>query len=249
MAKINTLLSQRLKTASEKFSKMTNLVELSSSGNLSSFAGVFRITTLNETEKQTLKDILNQYKNENQEVIQDLEYLSSLTAEVKAINSQAIILHGERIQKAQQILTSYQEGAFSAWLICTYGNRQTPYNFLQYYELYSAIDVSLQSRLDLIPRQAAYSLASRQGPLAQKQHIIKTYQGQSKQELLELIRITFPLSIKDKRAQDVANITILNLQKILVLIKKPTFFPTNKQKQQLLSLLKELKTSVESLHD
>ncbi|VHN99531.1 CT583 family protein [Candidatus Rhabdochlamydia sp. T3358] len=249
MAKINTLLSQRLKTASEKFSKMTNLVELSSSGNLSSFAGVFRITTLNETEKQTLKDILNQYKNENQEVIQDLEYLSSLTAEVKAINSQAIILHGERIQKAQQILTSYQEGAFSAWLICTYGNRQTPYNFLQYYELYRAIPVSLQTQLDLIPRQAAYSLASRQGPLAQKQHIIKTYQGQSKQELLELIRITFPLSIKDKRAQDVANITILGLKKILVQIKKSAFCPTNKQKQQLLSLLKELKTSVESLHD
>lgn len=249
MAKINTLLSQRLKTASEKFSKMTNLVELSSSGNLSSFAGVFRITTLNETEKQTLKDILNQYKNENQEVVQDLEYLSSLTAEVKAINSQAIILHGERIQKAQQILTSYQEGAFSAWLICTYGNRQTPYNFLQYYELYRAIPVSLQTQLDLIPRQAAYSLASRQGPLAQKQHIIKTYQGQSKQELLELIRITFPLSIKDKRAQDVANITILGLKKILVQIKKSAFCPTNKQKQQLLSLLKELKTSVESLHD
>jgi hypothetical protein len=249
MAKINTLLSQRLKTASEKFSKMTNLVELSSSGNLSSFAGVFRVTVLNEAEKQTLEDILNQYKNENQEVIQDLEYLSSLTAEVKAINSQAIILHGERIQKAQQILTSYQEGAFSAWLICTYGNRQTPYNFLQYYELYRAIPVSLQAQLDLIPRQAAYSLASRQGPLTQKQHIIKTYQGQSKQELLELIRTTFPLSIKDKRAQDVANITILNLQKILMQIKKSTFCPTGKQKQQLFSLLKELKTSVESLHD
>lgn len=247
MAKINSLLSQRLKTASEKLSKMTNLVELSSSGNLSSFAGVFRITALNETEKQTLKTILDQYKNKNQEVLQDLEYLSSLTAEVKAINSQAIILHGERIQKAQQILTSYQEGAFSAWLICTYGNRQTPYNFLQYYELYRAIDVSLQSQLDLIPRQAAYSLASRQGPLAQKQHIIKTYHGQSKQELLELIRTTFPLSIKDKRAQDVANMTILNLQKILVQIKKSTFCPTNKQKQQLFSLLKELKTSVESV--
>lgn len=249
MAKINSLLSQRLKTASEKLSKMTNLVELSSSGNLSSFAGVFRITVLNETEKQTLKDILNQYKNENQEVIQDLEYLSSLTAEVKAINSQAIILHGERIQKAQQILTSYQEGAFSAWLICTYGNRQTPYNFLQYYELYRAIPASLQAQLDLIPRQAAYSLASRQGPLDRKQHIIKTYQGQSKQELLELIRITFPLSIKDKRAQDAANLTILNLKKILVQIKKSTFCPSHKQKQQLFNLLKELKTSVESLHD
>lgn len=249
MAKINSLLSQRLKTASEKLSKMTDLVELSSSGNLSSFAGVFRITTLNETEKQMLKNILDQYKNKNQEVIQDLEYLSSITAEVKAINSQAIILHGERIEKAQQILTSYQEGAFSAWLICTYGNRQTPYNFLQYYELYNAIDVSLQSQLDLIPRQAAYSLASRQGSLAQKQQILKTYQGQSKQELLELIRTTFPLSIKDKRAQDLANITISSLSKTLAKIKNPAFCPTRKQKKQLFSLLKQLTTSVASFHD
>ncbi|MDR2540027.1 MAG: pGP6-D family virulence protein [Chlamydiales bacterium] len=247
MAKINSLLSQRLKTASDKLSKMTHLVELSSNGNLSSFTGVFRITNLNETEKQTLEKILNQYKKENQEVIQDLEHLSSLTAEVKAINNQAIILHGERIQKAQQILTNYQEGAFSAWLICTYGNRQTPYNFLQYYELHSAIPTSLQTQLDLIPRQAAYSLASRQGSLAQKQHIIKTYQGQSKQELLELIRVTFPLPIKDKRAQDLANIAILSLKKTLTTIKNSTFCPTNKQKQQLFSLLKELKTSVESL--
>lgn len=249
MAKINSLLSQRLKTASEKLSKMTSLVELSSNGNLSSFAGVFRITALNEKETQTLKKILDQYKNKNQEVIQDLEYLSSLTAEVKAINNQAIILHGERIKKAQHILTAYQEGAFSAWLICTYGNRQTPYNFLQYYELYSAIPTSLQAQLDLIPRQAAYSLASRQGSLVQKQQIIKTYQGQSKQEILELIRITFPLSIKDKRAQDVANIAILDLKKILTQIKKPTFCPTDKQKQQFLSLIKQLKISVESPHD
>ncbi|MGL5626872.1 MAG: CT583 family protein [Candidatus Rhabdochlamydia sp.] len=249
MAKINSLLSQRLKTASEKLSKMTNLVELSSNGNLSSFAGVFRVTALNEIEIQTLEKILNQYKNENQEVIQDLDYLASLTAEVKAINNQAIILHGERIKKAQHILTNYQEGAFSAWLVCTYGNRQTPYNFLQYYELYSAIPPSLHPQLDLIPRQAAYSLASRQGSLLQKQQIIKTYQGQSKQELLELIRITFPLSIKDKRAQDIANVAILDLKKTLTKITKPTFCPTAKQRQQLLTLLKQLKISVESSHD
>lgn len=249
MAKINSLLSQRLKTASEKLSKMTNLVELSSSGNLSSFAGVFRVSALNEIETQTLKTILNQYKNQHQEVTQDLEYLSALTAEVKAINNQAIILHGERIKKAQQILTSYQEGAFSAWLLSIYGNRQTPYNFLQYYELYCTIPASLHATLDLIPRQAAYSLASRKGSLAQKQQIIESYQGQSKQELLEIIRASFPLPAKDKRAQDVVEMTISDLKKALMQVTKPTFCPTNQQKHHLLKLCKQLNTSVESLHD
>lgn len=245
MAKINSLLSQRLKTASDKLSKMTNLVELSSSGNLSSFAGVFRVTELNQNETLCLKALLNQYKNKNQEIIKDLESLSTLTAEVKAINSQAIILHGERIKKAQKILTAYQEGVFSAWLISTYGNRQTPYNFLQYYELYSTIPSSLHERLDLIPRQAAYSLASRQGSLIQKQKIIEAYKGQPKQELLELIRITFPLSIKDKRTQDVAQLAISSLKKILEQMMKPAFCPSDQQKQQLLKVLKQLKNSVE----
>lgn len=66
----------------------------------------------------------------------DLAELSLITSEVKAINNQAAILHGERIKKAQTLLKSYQEGAFSAWLNATYGNRQTPYNLMQYYEFF-----------------------------------------------------------------------------------------------------------------
>ena len=37
MAKVNSLLTQRLKMATEKLSKMTNLVEMSSSGNSRAF--------------------------------------------------------------------------------------------------------------------------------------------------------------------------------------------------------------------
>src|SRR5689334_12362584 len=124
MTKVNHLLTERLKSAKEKFTKMTNLVEMSSNGNLSSFAGVFRISPLSEKEKETLHALLDQYKNESQEIGEDLHSLLSLTAEVKAINNQAILLHGERIKQAQEILKNYRDGAFSAWLIATYGNRQ-----------------------------------------------------------------------------------------------------------------------------
>ncbi len=119
MVKVNSLLAQRLKMATEKFSKMTNLVERSSSGNLSSFSGVFRVAPLNEKEKEALLSLSTQYKNEEQEIDEDLFQLSALTAEVKAINNQAVILHGERIKKAQEILKNYRDGAFSAWLIAS----------------------------------------------------------------------------------------------------------------------------------
>lgn len=244
MVKVNSLLAQRLKVATEKLSKMTNLVEMSSSGHLSSFSGVFRVTELNAREKEALVSLLTQYKNESQDIHDDLSQLSGLTAEVKAINNQAIILHGERIKRAQDILKNYRDGAFSAWLIATYGNRQTPYNFLQYFELYTALPETLHSKLDEMPRQAVYSLASRNGNQEQKQSIVQNYKGEPKQELLKRIREMFPLAENDRRAQDLTAAIINQLRRVQSQLSTAAFSPTPKQKTELLQLLKELKTLV-----
>ena len=128
MNKVNKFLAQRLKRA-EKTSKMTALATQSAQGNLSTFSGIFGISELNKDEKESLSVILKEFAEENKSIDQDLKSLIALTSEVKAINNQAVILHGERIKQAQEILKRYRDGAFSAWLINTYGNRQTPYNF------------------------------------------------------------------------------------------------------------------------
>lgn len=214
MSKVNSLLTQRLKPASEKLSKMTNLAELSSSGNLSSFSGVFKVAPLSSEEESHLKLLLESHKEEGTNVIKDLSELSALTSEVKAICNQAIILHGERIKKAQGLLKSYKEGAFTSWLIHTYGNRQTPYNFLQYYEFYHMLPQGLLSKLDEMPRQAAYTLASRQGDFQKKEEIVRNYQGETKQSLLDQIRKIFPLKNQDKRAQDDVSNLIKSLVKL-----------------------------------
>jgi len=246
MAKVNSMLAQRLKMATEKFSKMTGLVERSSNGNLSSFSGVFRVAPLNDNEKENLITLLTEYKNDDQEINDDLFQLSALTAEVKAINNQAIILHGERIKRAQNILKSYRDGAFSAWLIATYGNRQTPYNFLQYFELHSALPERLLPKLDVMPRQAVYSLASREGHQEKKELIIDRYNGEPKQELLKLIRETFPLADTDRRAQDLGDVAISQIRRVHAQLISTAFNPTQKQKTQLLQILKELKSLIET---
>jgi RecG-like helicase len=240
------LLTERLKMASEKLSKMTNLAEMSSSGNLSSFSGVFRVSPLTPKEQGEIKDLLSQYKEEEQEISGDLEDLLAITSEVKAINNQAAILHGERIKKAQHILKRYRDGAFSAWLVQTYGNRQTPYNFLQYYDLYTALPQMLASKLDSIPRQALYTLASREGPLEMKEDIIKNYQGETKQELLDLIRKKFPLAHSDRRAQDFAAHTISALSKLRDILQNSSFSPSKKQKKVIKELLKDLSSLTDS---
>ncbi|HEY2810132.1 MAG TPA: CT583 family protein [Rhabdochlamydiaceae bacterium] len=245
MVKVNSFLAERFKQATQKLSKMTSLVEMSSSGQLSSFTGVFRVGSLSEGEQEILQGLLNQYKNEEQEILEDLKHLSNITAEVKAINNQAIILHGERIKRAQTLLKNYQEGAFTAWLIAAYGNRQTPYNFLQYYELYCALPHSLQGKLDRMPKQAIYSLASRNASLEQKQLIIANYAGQPKQELLALIRDTFPLAEKDKRAHDAAEMSLTALRRLHRQFFSESLRATQRQKKLLLEILDDIKAAVQ----
>lgn len=242
MSKVNSFLSQRLKLATDKLTKMTGLAELSNSGGLSSFAGVFRVSALSQKEQEEIAGILSAHSEEHQDIAQDLQQLLSLTSEVKAINNQAAILHGERIKKAQEILKKYRDGAFSSWLVSIYGNRQTPYNFLQYFELYTALPQLLHGKLEEMPRQAVYSLASRKGPYEKKEEIVKNYQGEPKQQLLSLIRETFPLDQKDKRASDPAEQAIHMLRRLEDFFEQKTFRPTHRQKADLKKLLNSLQT-------
>jgi len=237
MSKMNMLLSERLKN---KLSKMTELAELSADGNLSSFSGIFRTVPLSLSEREQLAELLRSHGSDGQEIETDLAALSNLTSEVKAITNQAAILHGERIKRAQEILKKYRDGAFSAWLIAAYGNRQTPYNFLQYYEFYRAISQSLRPKLDTMPRQAIYTLASRPAPLKQKEEIIHNYKGEGKNEVLALIRKTFPLDADDKRAPDLATQALAQLKTLKTLLSQNRFRPRPEQKEALLKILQGL---------
>jgi hypothetical protein len=248
MGKFNALLNLRLKQKSSQEPKMNALADKTSKGDLSSFSGVFRISSLSSEERNTLTDILESHKEEETaDITNDLESLSSITSEIKAITNQAIILHGERIKKAQSILTNYKEGAFTTWLVSTYGNRQTPYNFLQYYEFYSALPQDLKLVMDKMPRQAIYTLASRSGDTERKKEIIKNYIGQPKQELLSIIRKLFPLEKEDKRASNINTQVITLLSRIKELIDHPLYSPTSKQKKVIASIFEDIETSITTI--
>ncbi|MES2200278.1 MAG: CT583 family protein [Chlamydiota bacterium] len=244
MSKMNSLLTERLKAPTEKLSKMSTLAELSSRGDLSSFSGVFKVSALNDKELESLRILLQEYKEEDQDIHQDFIKLSSLTSEVKAINNQAAILHGERIKKVQEILKKYKEGAFTFWLIQVYGNRQTPYNFLQYFEFYKQLPEALLPKLDEMPRQAAYTLASRPGPFPLKEEVVKNYNGETKQALLEYIRKAFPLASQDKRAQDLGTSLLKSLQKISTFLSLNSVQLDNTQKKKAQELLNTLKQQI-----
>jgi hypothetical protein len=245
MNKINDLLNHRLKTNKKSTPKMEILAQQSSMGNLSSFAGVFSTQQLSEIEKKQLKQLLNKYENRSPaDSKKNFLKLSQITCEIKAINAQAIILHGERIQQAQQILKQYQEGAFTSWLISTYGNRQTPYNFLQYYELYNSMPKSLQQTIESMPKQAIYTLASRSATTQKKQAFIEEYKGEKKQEILQRIRTQFPLEEHDKRQLDQYEIITNLLSRTLLTLTQKKCILTPRKKQRLQNLVNEIQETI-----
>ncbi len=246
MSKFNDLLHLRFRQKESQQPKMTALVERANNGDLSSFSGVFRVAPLNEKEKADIESILHNFRShEDYDVEADLKALMKITSEVKAITNQAVILHGERIKKAQDILKKYRDGAFTAWLFATYGNRQTPYNFLQYYEFYTIMPQSLHSKLDQMPRQAVYSLASRAGTLEKKETIVKNYTGQAKQELLKLIRLEFPLPEDDKRMPHFGQNAIQFLKRARDMLKNRHCILREEEKKQVQNLIGQLQQLIE----
>ncbi len=171
------------------------MAKQSISGERTTFSGMFPIPELHEQDRGRLEALLEEYAVDKTTIDKDLPLLLNVTAEVRAIETQSIILHGERIQKAHELLLHYREGAFTAWLYTTYGNRQTPYNFFQYYLFHQNAPLPLKPLIETMPRQAIYSLASREGDFAQKMEIVKKYRGETKQEILEQIRCQFPFAL------------------------------------------------------
>lgn len=101
MGNVNDLLTKRLKKNDLSTpTKMAAMAQQSAHGNLTGFSGVFGLSELNEHEKGFLATLLNEYTTGKENIDADLTVLISITSEVKAINNQAAILHGERIKRA-----------------------------------------------------------------------------------------------------------------------------------------------------
>jgi hypothetical protein len=213
MGKVNELanaFTQQLKQDKKPFKES---FEVTKPNSTNAFSGMFGEPKLTEKEQREIELILSEYfqpgVKQKDPVTEDLKSLLALTAEIKAISSQSILLHGERIQKAQILLRDYKEGAFTKWLFATYGNRQTPYSMLRYYEMYQQAPVSHKSLIESAPKKAIYLLASRNGDLNKKLELLKNHGKEPQADLVLLIQEIFPLDKKDNRKA--AHVTALSI--------------------------------------
>ena len=155
-----------------------------------------------EEENYIQKILVDDYRPgliQENDVQEHLHKLTEITRQIKSISAQSILLHGQRIKEAQDILKDYREGAFTKWLMATYGNRQTPYSMLNYYELYQSAPVSHKAIIEAAPKKAVYLLASRDGDLNKKMDLIMNHGKSSQSDLVLLIQETFPIADNDNR--------------------------------------------------
>ncbi|MFY9715771.1 MAG: CT583 family protein [Candidatus Rhabdochlamydia sp.] len=186
-------------------SKGTNFVEAFESleAVTANFRNEFVATPLSTEEEMNIQNLLYENyvsnKSGSDEVDADYKTLVLLTRQIKSIDRQGILLHGERIHKARGLLKKYRDGTFTKWLIKAYGNRQTPYRMLHFYELFQELEGEDRKLLEKMPKKVAYQLAMRDGSLMDKAMVIRNHQSKSPEEISEEIQKVFPLQKEDRR--------------------------------------------------
>lgn len=171
--------------------------------HLNNFNSVFAPKPLEEEEENQIQELLvdnSQMEGSSERIKEDIDQIKAITSEIKAIQKQGVVLIGERIEKAKQILKSYRDGTFTLWLKQTFKSKQTGYNILAYYEFYKALPtLELKESFRKLPQKAAYTLASRAGDLEAKVGILQDESVIASDDILMHIRERLPLPNDDKR--------------------------------------------------
>lgn len=115
-----------------------------------------------------------------------------------------------------------------------------------YYELIELLPIELKSKAETLPRQVMYTLASRQAPLEKKKSIISSYNGETKQEMLERIRLALPLPSKDKRAVKSAETVLANLERLIAYYNRHEATIDREEKDEIATSLKKFLYFVEN---
>lgn len=198
---------------------------------------------LSEKEFSSIQKILvDDYMPGNlseQSVSKDLDDLTNITKQIKSISAQSVLLHGERIKQAQQILSKYRDGAFTKWLETTYGNRQTPYSMLRYYEFYQEASYEEQKLIEEVPKKCVYLLASKDGDQAKKMELIKQYGKTPQSDFILIIQETFPMQEKDKR-KPVTKTTVESMCKLCKKLESRSKYITDDDRADIQKLIDRL---------
>jgi hypothetical protein len=163
--------------------------------SINAFNALFAVQELSEQESRAIEKILVEgYEPgafSEDGVDADAFEIKRLTKELRAIKRQEMVLIGERIAQARDVFKKYQKRSFREWMDFTFGSFKTGYNYLAFFDLYSAMPIELREPLKEMPAKAVYVLASRKAPIEQKIELVRNSRSEERAEdLIALIRST-----------------------------------------------------------
>ncbi|MCF7852386.1 MAG: pGP6-D family virulence protein [Simkaniaceae bacterium] len=211
-----------------------------------SFQGLFGIKELEESEKNRLEALLlpDIHEGEQEQFQSDFAQLVSTAAEVRAIQKQGILLLGERIHKAREILLAYSgaKSLLSKWMQFSFPSLKTAYNALGFYELYRALpSQELKDKYQKMPAKAGYILASREGDITKKCAFIENHSDQLAKALIEEIQHVFPLEAEDKRVKKVSGAHVIaEIKHLLNRLNHVRSHLTLSEKKELLEIADDI---------
>ena len=203
------------------------------------FRSVFAIQDLESAQAEELKTLLHTTapsEKDNLEIQRDFDSLKSITAEIRSIQKQSVMLLGERIVKAREILRLYGDGSttFTKWLDTTFSSRRTAYNCIAYYEFYSSLPSdALRERLKVMSHKAAYMLASRSGDIEQKYKIVEEYYSLKQDEIIPIIQEYFPLPENEKKKEHALEGDLNELERMIERLLKRRQLLHSKYRERL----------------
>ena len=202
------------------------------------------VIELTENEKRAIQKILvDEYHPgviADIQIAQHIEQLINITKQIKSITVQSVLLHGERITQAQKLLANYKDGAFSKWLLVTYGNRQTPYSMLRYYEFYQSAPEETRPMIEAAPKKCMYALASREVDLIKKLEGVKNNCNKSQADFLESIQSMFPTAQAGKRESVKNKSTLNSMDTLLIKLKSGAQYLNEYHKAEIERLIRHL---------
>lgn len=166
----------------------------------SSFRSLFDVKEIDQEEKTSFYEKLPAFfanATQSEEL-----FLFQMTAELRSIQKQAVILVGERIFRIREMFQRKKLGdlVFSKWLSLTFASKKTAYNALSLYEFFQQIpEEGTREKVKTLPLKAMYILASRKGSLKKKCEIVNRFEGKRQHELILEIQKAFPIHEADGR--------------------------------------------------
>lgn len=185
------------------------------------------LTTLTPTEETQIEKLfLKEDDVATEDVISGVSSIKFITSQIKLIQKQHVLLVGEKIFKAREIIQGMgkKDTTFTSWVNLVFPTKSSAYNALAYYEFFIKLpDNQVKKAFQSLPYKTAYALASRRGENKVKMSVLSKIRGKNNQEAMCILNTYLPARLEpivdDNQQNKILSSKLLEVLKLVTIQK------------------------------